>query len=182
MQEVYRTIDKVAPTEATVFVTGESGSGKELVARTIHDAAPAPAAVRRDQLRRDSVQPDRGRAVRLRKGRVHRRQPPARGCFERAEGGTLFLDEITEMAPDMQVRLLRVLETGRFTRVGGDARLRANVRVIAATNREPSAAVRDGQLREDLMYRLAVFPIAAAAAARPRGRCRAAGRAFPAAS
>ena len=83
-----------------------------------------------------------------------------RGCFERAEGGTLFLDEITEMAPEMQVRLLRVLETGRFTRVGGETELRARVRVIAATNRDPQQAVQDGQLREDLMYRLAVFPIA----------------------
>ena len=83
-----------------------------------------------------------------------------RGCFERAEGGTLFLDEVTEMAPEMQVRLLRVLETGRFTRVGGEEELRARVRVIAATNREPRRAVADGHLREDLMYRLAVFPIA----------------------
>ena len=89
-----------------------------------------------------------------------------RGCFERAEGGTLFLDEITEMAPEMQVRLLRVLETGRFTRVGGEADLRARVRVMAATNRDPHRAVQDGQLREDLMYRLAVFPISLAAAAR----------------
>jgi transcriptional regulator of acetoin/glycerol metabolism len=80
-------------------------------------------------------------------------------CFERAEGGTLFLDEVTEMAPEMQVRLLRVLETGRFTRVGGEEELRSRVRVIAATNRDPRQAVTDGRLREDLMYRLAVFPI-----------------------
>ena len=83
-----------------------------------------------------------------------------RGCFERAEGGTLFLDEVTEMAPEMQVRLLRVLETGRFTRVGGEEELRARARIVAATNRDPRQAVHDGQLREDLMYRLAVFPIA----------------------
>jgi DNA-binding NtrC family response regulator len=83
-----------------------------------------------------------------------------RGCFERAEGGTLFLDEIIEMAPEMQVRLLRVLESGRFTRVGGEEELRARVRIIAASNRDPRQAVADGQLREDLMYRLAVFPIA----------------------
>jgi DNA-binding NtrC family response regulator len=76
-----------------------------------------------------------------------------------AEGGTLFLDEVTEMAPEMQVRLLRVLETGRYARVGGEQELRTRVRVIAATNRDPQQAVREGQLREDLMYRLAVFPI-----------------------
>src|SRR5213595_1059446 len=82
-----------------------------------------------------------------------------RGCFERAEGGTLLLDEITEMSPEMQVRLLRVLETERFMRVGGDAEIRSNVRIIAATNRDPHDAVKDGKLREDLLYRLAVFPI-----------------------
>ena len=83
-----------------------------------------------------------------------------RGFFERADGGTLLLDEITEMAPDMQARLLRVLETGRYTRVGGEQELRARARIIAATNRDVRDAVRDGSLREDLMYRLAVFPIA----------------------
>ena len=161
MQEVYQKIEKVAPTDATVLVTGESGGGKELVARTIHERSRRRGAVRRDQLRRDSAEPDRGRALRPREGRVHRRRRAARGgCFERAEGGTLFLDEITEMPPEMQVRLLRVLETGRFMRVGGDAELRADVRIIAATNRDPHQAVRDGRLREDLMYRLAVFPIA----------------------
>src|SRR4030095_4462587 len=82
-----------------------------------------------------------------------------RGCFERADGGTIFLDEVTEMAPEMQVRLLSVLETGRYSRVGGEVDLRTNVRVLAATNRDPRQAVQDGQLREDLMYRLAVFPI-----------------------
>ena len=82
-----------------------------------------------------------------------------RGCFERADGGTIFLDEVTEMAPEMQVRLLNVLETGRYARVGGEVDLRTSVRVLAATNRDPRQAVQDGQLREDLMYRLAVFPI-----------------------
>jgi DNA-binding NtrC family response regulator len=82
-----------------------------------------------------------------------------RGCFERTDGGTLFLDEVTEMAPEMQVRLLRVLETSRYTRVGGEQELRTRARVVAATNRDPQEAVREGRLREDLMYRLAVFPI-----------------------
>ena len=82
-----------------------------------------------------------------------------RGYFERAAGGTLFLDEITEMPPELQVRLLRVLESGRFCRVGGDQEMRAEVRIIAATNRDPASAVAENRLREDLMYRLAVFPI-----------------------
>jgi DNA-binding NtrC family response regulator len=82
-----------------------------------------------------------------------------RGCFERADGGTLLLDEVTEMPLDMQVRLLRVLETGRFCRVGGDHEIKADVRIIAATNRDLAQAVSSGKLREDLMYRLCVIPV-----------------------
>ena len=161
MQDVYRMIEKVAPTEATVFITGESGCGKELVARTIHERSPrARGAVRRrstaarfpqNLIEAELFGHERGAFTGA--NRQHR------GCFERAEGGTLFLDEITEMPLEMQVRLLRVLETGRFVRVGGDGEIRTNVRVIAATNRDALDAVRDGRLREDLMYRLAVFPI-----------------------
>ena len=161
MQDVYRMIEKVAPTEATVFITGESGCGKELVARTIHERSPRArgafvaincGAIPQNLIEAELFGHERGAFTGA--NRQHR------GCFERAEGGTLFLDEITEMAPEMQVRLLRVLETGRFTRVGGDGEIRTNVRVLAATNRDALDAVRDGRLREDLMYRLAVFPIA----------------------
>ncbi len=161
MQDVYRMIEKVAPTEATVFITGESGCGKELVARTIHERSPRArgafvaincGAIPQNLIEAELFGHERGAFTGA--NRQHR------GCFERAEGGTLFLDEITEMAPEMQVRLLRVLETGRFTRVGGDGEIRTNVRVLAATNRDAIDAVRDGRLREDLMYRLAVFPIA----------------------
>jgi len=161
MQEVYRMIEKVAPTEATVFITGESGCGKELVARTIHERSSRArggfvaincGAIPQNLIEAELFGHERGAFTGA--NRQHR------GCFERAEGGTLFLDEITEMAPEMQVRLLRVLETGRFTRVGGDGEIRTNVRVLAATNRDAIDAVRDGRLREDLMYRLAVFPIA----------------------
>jgi two-component system response regulator AtoC len=160
MQRVYRLIDKVARTDATVFVVGESGSGKELVANTVHQLSlrankPFVAincgAIPANLIEAELFGHERGAftgAVRSHKG-----------LFERAAGGTLFLDEITEMAPEMQVRLLRVLETGKFTRVGGDAEVPADVRVIAATNRDPAEAVTDGRLREDLMYRLAVFPI-----------------------
>ena len=154
-------IEKVAPTEATVFITGESGCGKELVARTIHERSPRAhgafvaincGAIPQNLIEAELFGHERGAFTGA--NRQHR------GCFERAEGGTLFLDEITEMPPEMQVRLLRVLEMGRFVRVGGDGEIRTNVRVLTATNRDALDAVRDGRLREDLMYRLAVFPIA----------------------
>jgi two-component system, NtrC family, response regulator HydG len=161
MQEVYRRIERVAPTTASVLITGESGSGKELVASTIHEGSACASfpflAVNCGAIPGNLVEAE---IFGYEKGAFTGAIRMHRGCFERAAGGTLFLDEITEMAPDMQVRLLRVLETGRYTRVGGEQELRAKVRVITATNREPWQAVRDGQLREDLMYRLAVFPIA----------------------
>src|SRR5438477_6388402 len=160
MQDVYRMIDKVAPTEATVFVAGESGCGKELVARTIHERsarARGPfVAINCGAIPSNLIEAE---LFGHEKGAFTGANRQHRGCFERAEAGTLFLDEITEMPIDMQVRLLRVLETGRFVRVGGDGEIRTNVRVLAATNRDAMDAGRDGRLREDLMYRLAVFPI-----------------------
>ncbi|MEO6928892.1 MAG: sigma-54 dependent transcriptional regulator [Casimicrobiaceae bacterium] len=160
MHHVFAMIAKVAPTEATVLITGESGCGKELVAHSLHDLSAR---------RRGPFIPINCGAIPsnlieaelfgYEKGAFTGAQRQHAGCFERAAGGTLFLDEITEMAPDMQVRLLRVLETGKFSRIGGDREISANVRVLAATNREPTAAVRDNALREDLMYRLAVFPL-----------------------
>jgi DNA-binding NtrC family response regulator len=160
MQDVYRRIEKVAPTSATVLIVGESGSGKEVVARTIHDrserAKGAFIAVNCGAIPGNLIEAE---LFGYEKGSFTGAARMHRGCFERAEGGTLFLDEVTEMAPEMQVRLLRVLETGHFTRVGGEEELRARVRVIAATNRDPRQAVANGHLREDLMYRLAVFPI-----------------------
>jgi DNA-binding NtrC family response regulator len=160
MQAVYRLIDKVAPTEATVFVMGESGCGKELVATTVHERSARSrgpfVAVNCGAIPQNLIEAE---LFGHEKGAFTGAMRTHRGCFERAAGGTLFLDEITEMSPDMQVRLLRVLETGRFTRVGGDQELRADVRIVAATNRDPLQAVRDGKLREDLMYRLAVFPV-----------------------
>ena len=161
MREVYRMIDKVAPTDATVFVTGESGGGKEVVARTIHERSARSrgpfVAINCGAIPSNLIEAE---LFGHEKGAFTGASRNHRGCFERAENGTLLLDEITEMAPDMQVRLLRVLETGHFTRVGGDGEMRANVRIVAATNRDPFEAVRDGRLREDLLYRLAVFPIA----------------------
>jgi DNA-binding NtrC family response regulator len=161
MRDIYRRIDKVAPTSATVLITGESGSGKEVVARTIHDRserAKLPfVAINCGAIPANLIEAE---LFGYEKGAFTGAARQHRGCFERADGGTLFLDEITEMAPEMQVRLLRVLETGRYTRVGGEEELRARVRVLAATNRDPQQAVQERKLREDLMYRLAVFPIA----------------------
>jgi len=159
MHRVYEMIDRVAPTDATVLVVGESGSGKELVANTIHQLsgkrgpfiAVNCGAIPASLVEAELFGYDKGAFTGA--ARTHR------GYFERAAGGTLFLDEITEMSADVQARLLRVLETGKFWRVGGDTEIRAEVRVIAATNRNLAASVADGQLREDLMYRLAVFPI-----------------------
>ena len=159
MQRVYEMIDRVAPTDASVLIVGESGSGKELVANTIHRAsrrrgsfvAVNCGAIPPSLVEAELFGHEKGAFTGA--GRTHH------GYFERAVGGTLFLDEITEMSPDGQVRLLRVLESGKFWRVGGDTEVRAEVRVIAATNRDPGSAVAEGRLREDLMYRLAVFPI-----------------------
>ncbi|MEO5763697.1 MAG: sigma-54 dependent transcriptional regulator [Casimicrobiaceae bacterium] len=160
MQEIYQRIDKVAPTSATVLITGESGGGKELVARTIHERSRRSrgpfiaincGAIPANLIEAELFGHEKGAFT----GATRTRG----GCFERAEGGTLLLDEITEMSLEMQVRLLRVLETGCYNRVGGDLELRNDVRIIAATNRDPHQAVRDERLREDLLYRLAVFPI-----------------------
>jgi DNA-binding NtrC family response regulator len=161
MQEVYDLMAKVAPTDATVFITGESGTGKELVAQTIFELSNRRrrpflpldcGSIPENLIESELFGHERGSftgATQLR-----------RGCFERAAGGTLFLDEITEMPVELQVKLLRVLESGALVRVGGDEPVPVNVRLIAASNRVPLAAVRDGKLREDLYYRLNVFPIA----------------------
>ena len=157
---VLQLIARVAPTEATVLVCGESGSGKELVARSIHDLSARRSgpfvAINCGAVPPTLVESELfGHG----KGSFTGAVGTHRGLIERAEGGTLFLDEITEMPLELQVRLLRFLETRSFYRVGGREELRADLRVIAATNRNPGQAVRDGQLREDLLYRLAVFPI-----------------------
>ncbi|HXC37608.1 MAG TPA: sigma 54-interacting transcriptional regulator [Burkholderiales bacterium] len=160
MLEVYRMIRKVAPTDATVFVVGESGSGKELVAHTIHQfssrAGKPFVAVNCGAIPANLIEAE---LFGYEKGAFTGAVRAHKGFFERAAGGTLFLDEIAEMAPEMQVRLLRVLDAGCFTRVGGDVEIPCDVRVVAATNRPPALAVDDNHLREDLMYRLAVFPI-----------------------
>jgi len=160
MQEVTRQIEQVAPTDATVLVLGESGTGKELVARTIHDhsrrrrgpfVAVNCAAIPETLLESEIFGHEKGSFT----GATGRRP----GCFELADGGTLFLDEIAEMSPATQVKFLRVLQDGRFRRVGGQAEITVDVRVIAATNKSPVKALQDGALREDLYYRIAVFTL-----------------------
>ena len=160
MRNLFQMIGKVAPTQDNVLIVGESGTGKELVASTIYqmsgqEGQPFVAvncgAISPHLMEAELFGHEKGSftgAVRTRKG-----------CFERANGGILFLDEVTEMSMDMQIKLLRILETGRFSRVGADEEMQVKVRVIAATNRCPKKAVEDGIMRSDLFYRLAVFPI-----------------------
>src|SRR5277367_4249443 len=160
MQEVFRLIERVGPTEASVLLTGESGSGKELAARSIHECSPRRGgpfiAINCGAIPAGLIEAE---LFGYEKGSFAGAARAHAGVFERAEGGTLLLDEVTEMPLDMQTRLLRVLETRKFYRVGASTELTSDVRVIAATNRCPLQAVQKGQLREDLLYRLAVFPV-----------------------
>lgn len=160
MQEVFDLVERVAPTNATVLVIGESGTGKEMVAETIHrlsnrsDGLFIPincGAVSPQLIESELFGHEKGSFT----GAERRHH----GVFERAHRGTLLLDEITEMSPDLQVRLLRVLESARVCRVGGSSDIEVDVRVVASTNRDPEQAVRDGKLREDLFFRINVFPL-----------------------
>jgi two-component system response regulator AtoC len=155
MQEVLRMVDRVAPTESSVLVLGESGTGKELVARAIHERSPRAerpfvpihcGALPREVLESELFGHEKGAFT----GAVNAKP----GLIELADGGTLLLDEIGDMEPDSQVKLLRVLETGMFYRVGGTRPRRVDVRLVAATNRDLAAAMRGGQFREDLFYRI----------------------------
>lgn len=160
MKRVYEQISRVAQTAVTVLVQGESGTGKELVAQNVHQLSR-----RRSRpflaINCGAISPHlmESEIFGHEKGSFTGANRQHLGFFERADGGTLFLDEITEMPPDLQVKLLRVLETGTFNRVGSTETQSSDVRVIAATNRIPEQAVEDGKLREDLLYRLNVFPI-----------------------
>jgi len=160
MRDLYQQIAKVAPTALTVLIIGESGTGKELVARTLHEKSPRSGGpfipVNCGAIPATLIE---GELFGHEKGSFTGAVQQHAGYFERAAGGTIFLDEITEMAPDMQIKLLRVLETASFHRVGGTEQISTDVRVIAATNRDPQVAVQEGRFREDLLYRLAVFPL-----------------------
>jgi DNA-binding NtrC family response regulator len=160
MQAILKKVQQVAPTQATVLITGESGTGKELIANAVHRLSPRAekplvdincAAIPRDLLESELFGHERGAftgAVALKRGKL-----------EDADGGTLYLDEIGELPIELQVKLLRVLETGRFSRVGGNKMLEADFRVIASTNRNLKEAVSEGSFRADLFYRLNVVAI-----------------------
>ena len=159
MQKVYDLISRVAGTDASILISGETGTGKELVAETLHGLSrrskevflPVNCGSLSAQLIESELfGHERGSFTGA--DRTHK------GYFERADGGTLFLDEITE-APDIQIRLLRALETSKVTRVGGSEAVKVDVRVVAATSRRVDEAIAAGKLREDLYYRLNVFPI-----------------------
>ncbi|MGH8579983.1 MAG: sigma-54-dependent transcriptional regulator [Gammaproteobacteria bacterium] len=160
MQKVYDQIARVGPTAATVLIIGESGTGKELVAHTLHELSrrrkkvflPVNFSAISQQLIESEI-------FGHEKGSFTGATREHKGYFEQADGGTLFLDEITEMPGELQAKLLRVLETGRFMRVGANEFQETDVRVIAATNRLPEQAVAEGKVREDLLYRLQVFPL-----------------------
>ncbi|WP_448585715.1 nitrogen regulation protein NR(I) [Thermaurantiacus sp.] len=160
MQEVYRTLARVIPTDLTVMVLGESGTGKELVARALHDLGPRRAgpfvAINMAAIPRELIESE---LFGHERGAFTGASARAIGRFEQAQGGTLFLDEIGDMPTDAQTRLLRVLQSGEFTTVGGTRLLRADVRIVAATHKDLRRLIENGQFREDLFYRLNVVPI-----------------------
>ena len=160
MQALFEVIRKISRSEAPILITGPSGSGKEVAARTIHKLSRRAGkafvafncgAVSPTLIESELFGHEKGSFTGADRRRI--------GYFEEANGGTLFLDEITEMSAELQVRLLRVLEERTIRRVGGSEELRTDVRLLSATNRDPKAAVREGKLREDLYYRLNVFPL-----------------------
>src|SRR5882762_867608 len=160
LQKVLNRVAKVAPTDSTVLITGETGTGKELIARAIHKTSKRSgrafvsvncAAIPQELIASELFGHEKGAFT----GATGRRL----GRFELAQGGTIFLDEIGELPPETQVALLRVLQEREFERVGGNRSIRANVRVIVATNLDLQAAIAAGTFREDLFYRLNVFPL-----------------------
>ncbi|MGA9582360.1 MAG: sigma-54 dependent transcriptional regulator [Allosphingosinicella sp.] len=160
MVEVRRLVAQVAGSDASVLITGPSGSGKEVVARALHlasrRASNAHVAVNCGAIPRELLESE---LFGHEKGAFTGAVTQHKGHFEEADGGTLFLDEIGDMPADMQVKLLRVLEERAVQRVGGRGRIGVDVRIVSATHRDIDAAIDDGRFREDLFYRLGVFPI-----------------------
>src|ERR1700726_4656167 len=160
MQEIYRVLGRLMQTDLTVMITGESGTGKELVARALHDYGKRRSgpfvAINMAAIPRDLIESE---LFGHEKGAFTGAQARGAGRFEQAEGGTLFLDEIGDMPMEAQTRLLRVLQQGEYTTVGGRAAIKTNVRIIAATNKDFGGLIRQGLFREDLFFRLNVVPL-----------------------
>ncbi len=160
MRRIYRMLRKLAPQDLPLLVWGESGTGKELVARTVHASSLRSAgpflAINCSAIAGELVESE---LFGHEKGSFSGAERRHLGVFERADGGTLLLDEITEMPIDAQAKLLRVLEQGAFRRVGGERDIACSVRIVAATNRDPLAAVESGRLRQDLLYRISRFTL-----------------------
>ena len=180
MQEVFKLVGRVARSDAPVLIAGESGTGKELVAKAVHEYSPRRqkemitincGAIPENLLESELFGHEKGSFT----GAIARRA----GRFEQADGGTLFLDEIGDMPLSIQVKLLRVLQDGSFSRVGANETLTTDVRIIAATHKNLADEVAAGRFREDLYYRLNVVEIQIPAAARAAGGHPAAGRVFP---
>ncbi len=157
MRKLYRVIRKVAATDATVLLVGESGTGKELAAQTLHQMSGLSGPFVAMNCGAISAELAESELFGHEKGSFSGADKQHAGFFERAEGGTLLLDEIGEMSLDLQVKLLRVLETRKFRRVGGTKDIAMNVRFVSATNRDPEIAIQNGLLREDLYFRIAQF-------------------------
>ena len=160
MQEIYRTLARLMQTDLTVMITGESGTGKELVARALHDygkRAKGPfVAINMAAIPRDLIESE---LFGHEKGAFTGANARSAGRFEQAEGGTLFLDEIGDMPMEAQTRLLRVLQQGEYTTVGGRTPIKTNVRIVAATNKDLRILIQQGLFREDLFFRLNVVPL-----------------------
>jgi hypothetical protein len=191
MQNVVRTIERVAPSDVTILITGESGTGKEVIADLIHSLSPRAKnriiKVNCAALPRELIESE---LFGSKKGAFTGANSDRDGLFRQAEGGTLFLDEISEMPIDTQSKLLRVLQDQEVRPVGGTTSYKTNCRIIAATNRKPEEAIKDGKLREDLFYRISAIrficrpcanaattscrwpiPFCVATPPRPTGRC-----------
>jgi nitrogen regulation protein NR(I) len=160
MQEIYRVLARLMQTDLTVMISGESGTGKELVARALHDYGKRRAgpfvAINMAAIPRDLIESE---LFGHEKGAFTGAQSRSAGRFEQAEGGTLFLDEIGDMPMDAQTRLLRVLQQGEYTTVGGRTAIKTDVRIVAATNKDLRQLINQGLFREDLFFRLNVVPI-----------------------
>ena len=160
MKQVYQLLSRVAPSESTVLIEGASGTGKELAARAIHRNSPrVKQAFCRYQLCGDSRRPFGERTFRPRTWRLSSAVTQKKGRLEVAQGGVVFLDEIGELAPSLQVKLLRVLQEREFERVGGTRPIAVDIRLIAATNKNLEEAIKSGSFRKDLYYRLNVVSL-----------------------